>query len=305
MRPSRGQYLLIPMQGEALSFFPPLSTTQLNDFRLVSLYPLYANAKVYCRFVYHNDKFLGSTAIHPRNEHRLYLNHEVQGGSLRFFEEGIVVFRMVDENNWESGLFLDYAYPGDKKYRKYEKILNERKHRSTDNYAVYEGNIQEFEKGVSKIDISTPIIEVAKEDIHYMERREDEIESLFTNVQFRDFVSVAYQHKCAITRTVIEYGELNNLETAHIKPRAHGGPFLPSNGISLCRDFHWAFDHGFLALTDDYKVIVSKKAPSEMLMPYDGKEIFLPSEPFFQPKVEFIQYHRQNIFEHFEQIRSI
>ena len=305
MRPSRGQYLLIPMRGEASSLFPPLSQTQLNDFHLVAIYPLFTQEKVYCRYVYHNDRFHGSLAEFPRNEYRLYLNKELQGGNFKFFENGIVVLRNVRENDFDSGLYLDYADPNDDKYSVYERILNEHKLRTTDNFAVYDGRINEFEKSVDEIDISNSRIEVAEEDIRYIARREGEIASLFTIPQFRDFVSFAYQRKCAVTRTVIEYGELNNLETAHIMPAAHNGPPLPSNGISLCRDFHWAFDHGFWTLTDDYKVIISKQAPSEMLIPYDGKPIFLPEEPFFRPKLEFIQYHRQNIFEHFGQIRSI
>lgn len=304
MKPQRGQYLLMAMKDEVLSFFPPLSQTQQNDFRLVTIYPLYTSDKVYCRFVYHNDRYHNSTAKHPRNEYRLYLNREVQGGSLKFFEEGLVVIRMVNETNYEDGLFVDYVGQGCSNYQAYSALLNAHKLDGSGNYAVYSGVIREFEKRVSKIDIAKQDVKVAKEDVNFIANSKNDISQLFNEKQFRDFVSVAYQHRCAITGTVIAYKDLNNLETAHIHPKSHGGPFLPSNGMSLCRDFHWAFDHGFLALTDDCHVMVSKKAPSALLMPYDGKPIFMPSEPFFQPKLEYIQYHRKHIFEHFEQIRA-
>lgn len=125
MRPKRGQYLLMTMKPEALSFFPPLSTTQKNDYRLVPFFPLYSGAKVYCRFVYHNGKFHDSTVAHPRNEYRIYLNREVQGGELRFVEGGIVVFRLVDESDFSRGMFLDYAGPLDGElYRAYDKLLH-------------------------------------------------------------------------------------------------------------------------------------------------------------------------------------
>lgn len=304
MKPQRGQYLLMAMRDEVLSFFPPLSRTQQNDFRLVSICPLYTNDKVYCRFAYHNDRFHGSTAAHPRNEYRLYLNREVQGGQLRFYEGGIVVMRLIQDPDFESGLYMDYAAPSDVQYEIYNKILNENQLDGSGNYAVYDGVIQVFEQAVAKVDVSEQDVKVAPEDISYIEKRKNDISQLFTEKQFRDFVSVAYQHKCAITGTVIEYKDLNNLETAHIRPKSHGGPFLPCNGMTLCRDFHWAFDHGFLALSDDYRVMVSKKAPSPLLLPYDGKAIFLPTEPFFQPELEYVQYHRKNVFEHFEQIRA-
>lgn len=305
LKPQRGQYLLMAMKEEVLSFFPPLSQTQQNDFRLVSVCPLYTNNKVYCRFVYHNDRFHGSTAAHPRNEYRLYLNREVQGGQLRFFEGGIVVMRLIQEADFEGGLYVDYAAPKDAQYATYNKILNANQLNANGNYAIYEGAIKTFEKSVAKFNFSEQDVKVAKEDVSFIANSKNDISKLFTEKQFRDFVSVAYQHKCAITGTVIEYKDLNNLETAHIRPKSHGGPFLPCNGMTLCRDFHWAFDHGFLALSDDCHVMVSKKAPSPLLMPYDGKAIFMPEEPFFQPKLEFIQYHRKNVFEHFEQIRAL
>ena len=96
-RPNRGQYLLI--SKKVLEFFPPLSITQLNDYCLVPIYPLYCDDKVYCRFVYHNDKYHDSIADHPRDEYRLYLNREVQGGCLLFQQNGIVVLRLVDEED--------------------------------------------------------------------------------------------------------------------------------------------------------------------------------------------------------------
>ena len=302
--PQRGQYLLMAIKPEVLSFFPPLSETRQNDFRLVAFYPVYTHDKVYCRFVYHNDKFHGSTAAHPRNEYRLYLNRELQGGRLMYQENGIVVFRMVDETNYDNGLYIDYANPSDQMYAAYDACLNANRLKGSGNYAVYDGVIKEFEDAVSKVVKAEQTVKVAKDDVKYIANSKTDITQLFTEKQFRDFVSVAYQHKCAITGTVIAYEDMNNLETAHIRPKSHGGPFLPCNGMTLCRDFHWAFDHGFLALTDDFHVMVSKKAPSPLLLPYDKKPIFMPGEPFFQPKLEYVQYHRNNIFEHFAQIRS-
>ena len=204
-RPSRGQYLLVSKSEEALSLFPPLSTTRQNDFRLVPIYPLYVNDKVYCRFVYHNDKYHASTAKNPRNEYRLYLNREVQGGTLKFSEGGIIVVRMVDETDYESGLYLDYAGSHGKLFKKYSKILQANRLGSRRNHAVFDGEIKEFERSISRLDASQKQIKVAKEDIGFLSKVKTDISQLFSEKQFRDFVSVAYQHKCAITGTVIAY----------------------------------------------------------------------------------------------------
>ena len=78
-RANRGRYLLTSMDQNVLSFFPPLSVAQLNDCALLPIVPLFSGEKVYCNFVYHNDKFHGSTAAHPRNEYRIYLNRSLEG----------------------------------------------------------------------------------------------------------------------------------------------------------------------------------------------------------------------------------
>ena len=74
----RGRYLLTSMSEDVLSLFPPLSVAQLNDSALLPIIPLYSGEKVYCNYVYHNDKFHGSRATHPRNEYRIYLNKALE-----------------------------------------------------------------------------------------------------------------------------------------------------------------------------------------------------------------------------------
>lgn len=67
------------------------------------------------------------------------------------------------------------------------------------------------------------------------------------------------------TGNVIQYKSFMNLEAAHIWPRSHKGLYLPSNGIALCRDMHWAFDKGMFTIGDDFKVIVHPDVESDYL----------------------------------------
>ncbi len=120
--------------------------------------------------------------------------------------------------------------------------------------------------------------------------------SLFNSISFRDFVLHAYGYKCAITGKSIAYKTLNNLEAAHIQPKAQAGTFLPCNGMALCRDMHWAFDKGFITISDDYKVIVHKEMRGSILSEIDGIQITVPQEPYFQPEKKFLKHHRENIF---------
>lgn len=89
----RGRYLLTSMNKKVLEIFPPLSETQLNDSAIIPIIPLYSGKKVYCNYVYHNDKFHGSTARHPRNEYRLYLNKALEEDKLLFEENDIIIIR--------------------------------------------------------------------------------------------------------------------------------------------------------------------------------------------------------------------
>jgi putative restriction endonuclease len=76
---------------------------------------------------------------------------------------------------------------------------------------------------------------------------------------FRVLVTDAYQRRCAVT------GErtLPVLEAAHIKPYAKSGPNLTQNGLLLRSDLHKLFDLGYLTVTPDLHVEVSKRIKEE------------------------------------------
>src|SRR5690606_6533257 len=76
---------------------------------------------------------------------------------------------------------------------------------------------------------------------------------------FRVSLTDAYHRKCAIS------GErtLPVLEAAHIKPYSVSGPNHLSNGILMRADLHKLFDSGYLTLTKDLKVEVSKRIKEE------------------------------------------
>jgi len=69
---------------------------------------------------------------------------------------------------------------------------------------------------------------------------------------FRERVLAAYRRQCALCR--LRHEEL--LEAAHIIPDAEQGEPLVSNGLSLCKIHHAAFDRRFLGVRPDYVVEV-------------------------------------------------
>ncbi len=128
-------------------------------------------------------------------------------------------------------------------------------------------------------------------------------QSILTKVRlgqgaFRILVTDAYNRKCAIS------GEktLPVLEAAHIKPYAESGPHFISNALLLRSDLHKLFDAGYLTITSDLKVEVSKRIKEEF---QNGKEYYkfhgsdlynLPNRIKDKPETRFVEWHNENIF---------
>lgn len=115
---------------------------------------------------------------------------------------------------------------------------------------------------------------------------------------FRVLVTDAYNRKCAIS------GEktLPVLEAAHIKPYAESGPHFISNSLLLRSDLHKLFDTGYLTVTKDLKVEVSKRIKEEFengkeYYRFHGNDIFnLPNRGLDKPETKFVEWHNENIF---------
>jgi len=115
---------------------------------------------------------------------------------------------------------------------------------------------------------------------------------------FRVLITDAYARKCAIS------GEktLPVLDAAHIKPYDQSGPHAISNGLLLRTDLHKLFDKGYLTITNDYKIEVSRRIKEEFengrdYYKYHGNDLItIPSRPFDKPAQQFVDWHNQNIY---------
>ena len=79
---------------------------------------------------------------------------------------------------------------------------------------------------------------------------------------FRERVLAAYRRQCALCR--LRHEEL--LEAAHIIPDSEQGEAVVSNGLSLCKIHHAAFDRRFIGIRPDYVVEVRP----DLLVEEDG-----------------------------------
>jgi putative restriction endonuclease len=110
---------------------------------------------------------------------------------------------------------------------------------------------------------------------------------------FRVEVTDAYSRCCAIT------GEktLPALEAGHIRPYAKNGPHEIRNGLLLRSDLHNLFDLGYLTVTLDYRVKVSRRIREEFengrhYYALDGQALaVLPRHEAARPAPEFLEWH--------------
>ena len=89
------------------------------------------------------------------------------------------------------------------------------------------------------------------------------------------------------------------LEAGHIQPYAKSGPHEIRNGLLLRSDLHNLFDLGYLTVTLDYRVKVSRRIREEFdngrhYYALDGQLLaVLPSQEIACPASEFLEWHHE------------
>ena len=120
---------------------------------------------------------------------------------------------------------------------------------------------------------------------------------------FRGKILQAYNYRCAICGFDVRLGNIPiALEAAHIKWHQAGGPDTEQNGLALCSLHHKLLDRGALAISQEYKVIVSEKANGyigfqEWLLDFEGKELRIPQKEVYMPDVGFTEWHVREVFQ--------
>ena len=110
---------------------------------------------------------------------------------------------------------------------------------------------------------------------------------------FRERVLQAYREHCAICS--LKHREL--LDAAHIIPDNQGGKAIVTNGLSLCKIHHAAFDQNIIGITPDYMIVVREDILPEIdgpmlkygIQQMDGNKIILPRSTQSQPDKGFLE----------------
>lgn len=130
--------------------------------------------------------------------------------------------------------------------------------------------------------------------------RESVIKARVNQTFFRSAILSSYNSTCCITGLSIP--EL--LVASHIIPWSMNQKerLNPRNGLCLNAIHDKAFDKGFITITADYKIQISKHiqdsgddiAINDFFLKHSNQKINLPDR--FLPEKEFLKFHSENIF---------
>lgn len=128
--------------------------------------------------------------------------------------------------------------------------------------------------------------------------------SIIRNAFFRKSVVHLYEYHCALCRIKVRSSISQNIvDGAHIKPLSIFHDNDINNGISLCKNHHWAFDNGLFTVDDDYRIIVAKNfienSPNaKPIQKFNREKLLLPKSEFqeFYPRLDALQWHRDRVF---------
>ncbi|MEY2738511.1 MAG: hypothetical protein RL259_420 [Bacteroidota bacterium] len=90
-----GQHFYI--SKEAKHFFPSLSSSIPNDYKLIPIKVEYSTHIIEVKYVYHNDKY--SRKKGTRDEYRIYVNREISPDDYYFRPNDILIIEKKENDN--------------------------------------------------------------------------------------------------------------------------------------------------------------------------------------------------------------
>lgn len=130
----------------------------------------------------------------------------------------------------------------------------------------------------------------------------DETKTVVRDATFRKVIVSIYEYRCAFCSLQIltSLGQ-NIVDGSHIMPFSQFYDDRIDNGLSLCKNHHWAFDRGWFSISDDYTIVVtdSLREDSPFCKPmqqFNGDRIRLPVHAQYYPRLEALRWHRQHVF---------
>lgn len=293
-----GRYILISKELQRENnFFPSFNNNEIEPSVSIGCVNNANNVLVYCEYVWHNG------SGHKGKDLRLYLNENIDPLNSFFNKDDYLVFLKIESNGED--LFRMFRFnPADNEYNLLENLTNTIPTNQRSRGAHFWTNEINF---IDQRSVNTVRTVISERTINRINPRiGNPIENTHNQTDFKKIIRRLYDLKCAISGTSINYLHYTNLQASHIKPvlSPHNGPHRLDNGILLNLDLHYAFDCGYFTITDDYKIKVHENLIDSSLKQFNNKGISLPSDENIRPSLEYINYHRENIFGRLRPLRN-
>ena len=293
-----GRYILISKELQrATNFFPNFGENDVEPSVSVGCVNNANNILVYCEYIWHNG------SAHRGKDLRLYLNENIDPLNSFFNKDDYLVILKFDSNGED--LFRMFRFnPADNEYNTIDNLVSSLPDNQKGRGAHWWTNEMNF---IDQRSINTIRTIVSERTINRINPRiGNPVENTHTPDEFKKLIRRLYNLKCAISGSSINYSHYTNLQAAHIKPvlNPHNGPHRLDNGILLNLDLHHAFDRGYFTINDNYKIKVHEKLINSSLKQFDNQLISLPVDENIKPSLDYIRYHRENIFGRLRPLRN-
>lgn len=128
--------------------------------------------------------------------------------------------------------------------------------------------------------------------------REDQSDGYFVRHSlFPRIIKSLYNNSCAVCRLSVTTPTATSIvDAVHIMPFGIFHNDDPRNGMTLCKNHHWAFDTGGIGVDTEYKIIVSKQLSAPLMFVLPNTTLLLPSDISCVPAQEALLWHRANKF---------
>jgi hypothetical protein len=331
---SRGQYFLV--SKKYLDFFPPLKKEIPQDIQILNIVSHNEILPAQAKYIYDNDKYHGSKAKSPRDEHRLNINLKINPDRQLYLKDDIIIFKketFLNEDEEDEQAFIITRYRNSLNPIDYQKLLdiieNNRISINSKNYALVPENelssivdyhdrlfkrVMSFEPIIPEIDFSL----LKLNELHDGSTTKKDIPELNNfEKQIKRIVFDRYHYRCLVSGIGYKWLEKGGVKTtwkgitgAHIKPRAHDGEYSAENIIPLLEPIHQLFDRGIFTINDDYCLEIHEKALNDPLLSnfhiFHNKKLDIPEG--IKLSLEFIKHHRSEVYGNFitgKQIRVL
>lgn len=120
------------------------------------------------------------------------------------------------------------------------------------------------------------------------------------DIAFARVVKQAYHFQCVACGLRILFDGISLVDAAHIVPFAESHDDDPCNGLSLCKNHHWAMDQELIFPCSDslwhvHKGIDDRIDFQRALIGLDGKPLLAPQEKRFSPKSSALLWREQRL----------